>query len=81
MILTKEKLEKLDEAYEQYNRKSVDYLVKELRKVRRIIESGTNVTVESTGKILDSFTEFYFWAHHRYPALEDDPKVEWIGMD
>ena len=81
MLITITHLEKLDQAYKDYNRKSVDYLVRELRKIRRAIENGETASIEGTDTILRDFTSFYFWADERYSALEDDPKVEWIGMD
>jgi hypothetical protein len=81
MILTQEKLSKLDTAYQGYNRKSINFLVSELRKIRRLIEKGEIFQIENSDVELKDFTGFYFWANDRYPALEDDPKVEWIGMD
>jgi hypothetical protein len=81
MILTREKLNTLDEAYREYNRKSVNFLVKELRKLRKSVQEGEEIKIEGSEKTLKTFSDFYFWADDRYPALEDDPKVEWIGMD
>ena len=80
MIIQQSDLEKMDKAYQQYTKSSIQYLVKTLRKIRRQVEQAP-VSIEDSATILTDFATFYGWAHNRYPALEDDPKVPWIGMD
>lgn len=54
-------------------------LVEELRQIRRAVEAGVVVTVEDT-HTLQSWQDFYTWAHGRYHALEDGYD-HWIGDD
>jgi hypothetical protein len=56
-----------------------DTLVEELRELRRAVEAGVAVTVESGGLLL-SWQDFYQWAHGRYHMLEDGAD-RWIGDD
>lgn len=53
-------------------------LVEDLREIRRAVEAGVVVTVDSHE--LDSWQAFYSWAHGRYGALEDGSD-SWIGDD
>jgi hypothetical protein len=53
-------------------------LVAGLRSIRRAVESGVVVDVE--GRKLDSWNDFYTWAHERYRSLEDGHDA-WIGDD
>lgn len=55
-------------------------LVQELRKIRRLIESGVIVKIEGTDISLTSWAEFYNWAHSRYHKLEEGSD-KWIGDD
>lgn len=87
-IITIEMLKKLDALYEEtedlgvLGRRPVHWgtLVEELRKIRRIVESGVTVKIEGTEKFLDTWQSFYDWAHGRYHALEDGYD-SWIGDD
>ncbi len=54
-------------------------LVEELREIRRAVEAGVVVQVED-GPRLQTWQEFYEWAHGRYHMLEDGAD-RWIGDD
>jgi hypothetical protein len=54
-------------------------LVDELRDLRRAVEAGVVVQVED-GPQLQTWQEFYAWAHGRYHMLEDGYD-RWIGDD
>lgn len=56
-----------------------DVLVEELRQIRRAVEAGMVVSVENT-HTLQTWQDFYAWAHGRYHALEDGSD-HWIGDD
>lgn len=83
LIITAEQLDELDQLYEARSSsgRPTDWgiLVNELRKIRRTVEAGVLVQVED-GKTLQSWQEFYAWAHGRYHMLEDGYD-SWIGDD
>jgi hypothetical protein len=54
-------------------------LVEELRELRRAVEAGVVVQVED-GPRIQTWQEFYGWAHGRYHMLEDGYD-RWIGDD
>jgi len=54
-------------------------LVEELRQIRWAVEAGVVVRVENT-QTLQTWQDFYAWAHGRYHALEDGYD-HWIGDD
>ena len=55
-------------------------LVEELRGIRRLVEAGVKIKIEGTEITLDTWSNFYEWAHGRYHALEDGYD-SWIGND
>ena len=55
-------------------------LVDELRKIRRLVESGVTVKIEGTPTTLTTWRDFYDWAHTRYHKLEEGSD-HWIGDD
>lgn len=55
-------------------------LVDELRKIRRLVEAGVMVKIEGTQTVLNTWKDFYDWAHGRYHMLEDGSD-HWIGDD
>ena len=87
-ILTTEMIQELDTLYEQREDMGVlgqrptcwGILVEELRKIRRLVETGVTVKIEGTQIALNSWQGFYEWAHGRYHALEDGYDA-WIGND
>lgn len=86
--LTIEMLKKLDALYEETEDMGVlgrrptrwGTLVEELRKIRRLVEAGVQVKVEGTPTTLNTWQNFYDWAHGRYHALEDGYD-SWMGDD
>ncbi|MFN0109255.1 MAG: hypothetical protein ACKVZH_10420 [Blastocatellia bacterium] len=86
--ITIEMLKELDALYEEtedlgvLGRRPVHWgtLVEELRMIRRLVETGVKVKVEGTQTVLDTWQNFYAWAHGRYHALEDGYD-SWIGDD
>lgn len=74
-ILSAKELEDFDALYRDA---SWDYLVEELREIRRAVEAGVEIHVE--GERLTSFESFYKWAHGRYYVLEE-AATSWIGDD
>lgn len=54
-------------------------LVEDLRELRRAVEAGVVVQVED-GQRIQTWQEFYAWAHGRYHMLEDGYD-RWIGDD
>lgn len=55
-------------------------LVEKLREIRRLVEAGVVVKIEGTETVLETWQNFYSWAHGRYHALEDGYD-SWIGDD
>lgn len=86
--ITTELLKELDALYEETEDMGVlgrrhtglGTLVEELRKIRRLVESGVRVKIEGTQTILIIWQDFYDWAHGRYHMLEDGYD-RWIGDD
>ncbi len=87
-IITIEMLKKLDALYEETEDRGIlgrqhtgsGIMVEELRKIRRLVESGVTVKIEGTTTILTTWKEFYDWAHGRYHLLEEGSD-RWIGDD
>lgn len=87
-IITSEMLMDFDAWYEETEdmgvlgrrHKSLGTLVEELRKIRRLVESGVRVKIEGTQTVLITWQDFYDWAHGRYHMLEDGYD-RWIGDD
>lgn len=82
-LLSHQEIQELDDLYaerNEYGRPS-DWgiLVEALRRIRRTVEAGTAVQVED-GPLLQSWQDFYTWAHGRYHMLEDGYD-SWIGDD
>lgn len=75
--MSSQELGDLDELYE--GSASWGTLVEALRGVRRAVEAGVVVQVEG-GPALQTWQEFYAWAHGRYHMLEDGAD-KWIGDD
>ena len=73
----------LDSLYEQRSPGgqpvSWGILVDDLREIRRAVEAGVVVQVED-GPRLQTWQDFYAWAHGRYHMLEDGYD-RWIGDD
>ena len=86
--LTLEKLKELDALYEETEdmgvlgrrRTRLRPLVEELRDIRRLVEAGVSVRIEGTETVLNTWANFYDWAHGRYHVLEDGSD-KWIGDD
>ncbi len=86
--ITIELLKDLDALYEETEDMGVlgrrhtgfGILVDELRKIRRLVESGVRVKIEGTETVLTTWQDFYDWAHGRYHKLEDGYD-RWIGDD
>ncbi len=86
--ITTELLKEFDTLYEETEDMGVlgrrhtglGTLVEELRKIRRLVESGVRVKIEGTQTILITWQDFYDWAHGRYHMLEDGYD-RWIGDD
>ena len=78
-----EELRKLDALYTERSTSGRPtgwgVLVEELRQIRRAVEAGVVVRVENT-HTLQTWQDFYAWAHGRYHALEDGYD-HWIGDD
>jgi hypothetical protein len=76
-------LEELDSSYAQRSPSGQPdgwgFLVEELREIRRAVEAGVVVQVED-GPRIQTWQEFYGWAHGRYHMLEDGYD-KWIGDD
>lgn len=87
-MITIEMLKDFDALYEETEdmgvlgrrRTRLGPLVEELRKIRRVVESGVKVKVEGTETVLTTWQDFYNWAHGRYHMLEDGYD-RWIGDD
>lgn len=81
--LSLERLQELDALYEKRSPSGQpvgwEPLVEELREIRRSVEAGVVVQVEG-GPSMQSWQEFYAWAHGRYYMLEDGAD-HWIGDD
>jgi len=83
-----EMLKNLDALYEETEDRGIlgrrhtgfGILVEELRKIRRLVESGVTVKIEGTSTMLTTWKEFYDWAHERYHKLEEGSDL-WIGDD
>lgn len=73
--LSEKQLKEIDESYEA---KSWSYVVEALREIRRVVEAG--VVVNTEGKSLKSWNDWYSWAHARYGLLEEGSD-KWIGDD
>lgn len=54
-------------------------LVEELRGIRRAAEAGVIVSIEG-GPQIQTWQDFYSWAHERYHMLEEG-QDKWIGDD
>lgn len=80
--ITAEKLQELDALYDERSPggrpTSWGALVEELRGIRRMVEAGVVVKVET--HTLRTWQAFYEWAHGRYHMLEDGYDA-WIGND
>lgn len=76
-------LKELDSLYQERSSSgrpvSWGFLVEELREIRRAVEAGVVVQVED-GPRIQTWQEFYEWAHGRYHMLEDGYD-KWIGDD
>ncbi len=55
-------------------------LVEALRAIRRAVEASVLVRIQDEPTSLDSWQQFYAWAHGRYHLLEDGYD-HWIGDD
>jgi len=81
--LSTERLTELDALYEARSSsgRPVGWggLVEELREIRRAVEAGVVIQVEG-GPTMQSWQEFYSWAHGQYHMLEDGAD-KWIGDD
>ena len=77
--ISAEKLTDLDELYEGNPTFSWGTLVEELRKIRRILETGEVVQIAG-GPTLHSVLDFHTWAYSRYKLLEEGWD-SWIGND
>lgn len=75
-LITAEELAQLDALYAD---RLWATLVEELRAIRRLVEAGAVVRVEG-GPALETWKEFYEWAHGRYHRLEEGSD-HWIGDD
>ena len=86
--ITTKKVKKLDELYEEredmgdLGKRPVCWgsLVSELREIRRLVEAGVPVHVEDTTTVLETWQQFYTWAHGRFSLLEEGSD-SWIGDD
>lgn len=86
--LTIEKLKELDAMYDATEDMGIlgkrhtrfGPLVEKLREIRRLAEAGVNVKIEGTQTVLNTWENFYAWAHGRYHKLEDGAD-HWIGDD
>lgn len=80
--LSQKELKNLDNLYDSRDENGypdgLNFLVEELREIRRAVEAGIEVEVD--GKTLKDFNSFYSWAHGRYHMLEDGAD-KWIGDD
>jgi hypothetical protein len=54
-------------------------LVEDLREIRRAVEAGVAVKVQGA-QTMQTWQDFYAWAHGRYHMLEDGYD-HWIGDD
>ena len=81
--LSAARLEELDALYAERSPSgrplSWGILVEDLRELRRAVEAGVVVPVED-GPRIQTWQEFYAWAHGRYHMLEDGYD-RWIGDD
>jgi hypothetical protein len=81
--LSIERLTELDALYEQRSPggrpTGWGMLVEELREIRRAVEAGVVVQIEGDQR-MQTWQEFYAWAHGRYHMLEDGYD-RWIGDD
>lgn len=81
--LSTERLTELDALYEARSSSgrpvSWGGLVEELREIRRAVEAGVVIQVDG-GPTMQSWQDFYTWAHGRYHMLEDGAD-KWIGDD
>lgn len=79
-------LQTWDTLYEEQDDKGVPglrqfrwgHLVESLREIRRLVEAGTVIEIES--KKIENFNEFMTWVHHRYKLLEEGYD-SWVGDD
>ena len=86
--LTIEKLKELDALYQETEDRGIlgqrhtgfGPLVEELREIRRLIEAGVHVRIEGMQTVLNTWANFYDWAHGRYHKLEEGSD-HWIGDD
>jgi hypothetical protein len=81
--ITDEKIRELDAFYAQRSSSGRPTrwgtLVEELRAIRRAVEAGIVITIEGE-QTIQSWQQFYSWAHGRYHMLEDGYDT-WIGDD
>lgn len=68
-------LAKIDESYKA---QKWNWVVEDMREIRRAVEAG--IIIEVDDKKLTSFSSFYEWAHQRYHLLEECAD-KWIGND